>query len=92
MRLSSAAKSNHKHVSMFTRLGKVGAASEAEEVSELRRRLQDDIIVAMAVEELGIKLRAFQVGVNLVHGFPSMGNESQYQDGLKVYPPLLLLY
>jgi hypothetical protein len=28
----------------------------------------------------------------LVHGFPSMGNESQYQDGLKDYPPLLLLY
>ena len=46
----------------------------------------------MAVEELGIKLHPFQVGANLVHGFPSMGNESQYQDGVKDYPPLLLLY
>ena len=77
---------------MFIRLDKVGAASEAEDVSELRRRLQKDIIVAMAVEELGIKLHPFQVGANLAHGFPSMGNESQYQDGLKDYPPLLLLY
>ncbi len=92
MRLSSAANSYPKHISMFIRLGKVGAASEAEEVSELRRGLQKDIIVAMAVEELGIKLHPFQVGANLVHGFPSMGNEYQYQDGLKDYPPLLLLY
>ena len=40
MRLSSAANSYPKHISMFIRLGKVGAASEAEEVSKLRRRLQ----------------------------------------------------
>jgi hypothetical protein len=46
----------------------------------------------MAEEDLGNKLRAFQVGAYLVHGFPSMGIESKYQDGLKDYPPLLLLY
>ena len=73
MRLSSAANSNHLHISIFIRLGKVGAASEAEEVSELRRRLKKDTIVARAVEELGVKLHPFQVGANLVHGFPPWG-------------------
>jgi len=34
MRLSSAANSSHKHISTFIRLGKVDAASEAEEVSD----------------------------------------------------------
>jgi hypothetical protein len=49
MRLCSAANSNHKHISMFIRQGKVGVASEAEEVSELRRRLQKDIIIRTIV-------------------------------------------
>ncbi len=50
---------------MFIRLGDVGTASETGKISDFRHRRQQDIIVAMAVEELGIKLRQFQVDVIL---------------------------
>ena len=46
---------------MFIRQGEVGAASETAEISKFRRIYHEDIIVAMAVEELDINLRPFQV-------------------------------
>ena len=69
---------------MFIRLGDLGTASEKAEISDFRHRRQQDIIVAMAVEELGIKLRQFQVDVILKLVFLCSGHGSMYKDGLKV--------
>jgi hypothetical protein len=46
---------------MFVRLGEVGATSETAEISKYRRTYHEDFIFAIAVEELGINLRPFQV-------------------------------
>ena len=46
---------------MFIRLGEVCAASETAEISKLRRIYQEYLIVAFAVEELGINLLPFQI-------------------------------
>ena len=48
---------------MFIRQVEVGAASETADISEYWQRREEEIIVAMAVQELGINLRPFQVDV-----------------------------
>ena len=80
---------------MFIRLGEVGTASKTAEISDFMHKRQQDIIVVMAVEELGIETSSVPSRRHSVPSFSCRGHGSIYKDGQKVIweerPPGLII-
>ena len=94
MRLSSAANSNHLHISIFIRLGKVGAASDAEEVSELRRRLKKIQLLPGQLKSWAlnfIRSKSAQIwSMGFLHG--ERVPVSRWSEGLSAFAAAVLIF